>query len=428
MRRKNFFILIMMILWLGMTIRALFWGNPKSNSTTILQNESSWFVQELTNTWNILDSWNIQVDNQKKDVTEIRVMMPKYFYNSGWENFAEDLLNKQKVYIKFTFIDDLNSYRDLLYSTNFSEADLFLFPYDWNEKISTRSFSAEQSIKPYFDEQLYNILNENLVTFLPFAADPMIMYTITWYSSQNNFHSIFEYVLSREPEKPLSFPLFFGINTEDYNKTWWFKREYQDIVWYALMHYFKTNNDVHDLQTRIDSNSLQSYNIEDLNTIINAITSPECKYFPSICFQIYNFVWIRFGFLSDADIVNQYFAWRKDKFENLSKIPLPFAQLESPVRIRWRWMPSSLEDAHTVNWIYEFIKQYMNDYNEYNLRNSTLPVFRWEWNWLIDNEYIWIRAYILPSWWDYINTLRWTSKFWELIWYDTNMSAKDYLR
>lgn len=432
MWRKNFFILAMMIAWIGMILRTLFWWSPNSDDTKIIQYESSWFVQKLSNTWDTLLSWDIskpdtsKSDKSQRDFTEIRVMMPKYFYNSWWKKFAEDLLNDQKVYMKITFIDDLNFYKDLLFSPNFSGADLFLFPYDRNERISTRSFNAQQNIQPYFDQLLTPILKENQVTFLPFAADPMIMYA-TWYTSPSNFYAISEYSLNRQQEKPLSFPLFFGINTEDYKATDWFKREYQDIVRYALMHYFKTNNDVHDLQTRIDSNSLQGYNIEDLNTILNAITAPECKYFPSICLQLYNFVWIRFWFLSDKNIVNSYFSWKKDKFENLSKLPLPFSQIEAPIRIRWRAMPSSLEDPYTINWVYEFIKKYMNDHNEYNLRNSTLSVFKTgEWNWLLDNEYTWIRWYILQSWWDYINTLRWISKFWDLIKYE--ITAKEFLK
>ena len=90
-------------------------------------------------------------------------------------------------------------------------------------------------------------------------------------------------------------------------------------------------------------------------------------------------------------------------------------------------MPSSLEDVDTINWVYEFIKRYMDNHNEYNLRNSTLSVFKSnEWNWLLDNEYIWIRWYILQSWWDYVNTLRWISKFWDLIEY--KITAKEYLR
>jgi hypothetical protein len=118
-------------------------------------------------------------DKSQKDYTEIKVMMPKYFYNSGWKKFAQDLLNNQKVYINFIFIDDLNSYKNQLYNPNFSEADLFLFPYDRNEKISTRSFSAQQDIQPYFDQLLSPLIQNNQTAFLPFSADPMIMYTIS---------------------------------------------------------------------------------------------------------------------------------------------------------------------------------------------------------------------------------------------------------
>ena len=68
-------------------------------------------------------------DKSQKDYTEIKVMMPKYFYNPGWKRFAQDLLNNQKVYINFIFIDDLNSYKNQLYNPDFSEADLILFQY-----------------------------------------------------------------------------------------------------------------------------------------------------------------------------------------------------------------------------------------------------------------------------------------------------------
>ena len=119
------------------------------------------------------------IDTDTKDYTEIRVMMPRYFYNSEWKRFAQNLFDEKKVYMKFIFIDDLNQYRDQLYNPEFSEADLFLFPYDWHEKISIRSFSAEESIQSYFDQLLLNITKTNQVNFLPFAADPMVMYVLS---------------------------------------------------------------------------------------------------------------------------------------------------------------------------------------------------------------------------------------------------------
>ena len=423
MRRKGFFVLICIVLWVGMLIRTFFWWNWTNNPN--VQNSGTWFIDVLTNTWN--NDW-IQVDtwNTKKGWNnEIRVMMPRYFYNSGWEEFKNDLYKDEKVQISFTFIDDLNSYRDQLFNI-FSWADLFLFPYDWNENVSRIPFSPQDDIESIFDFVISPITQNNQAWFLPFAADPMIMYTLTWFSWLNSFYNISEYTFNRESIKPMSFPLFFGIDIEDIKDTW-FKREYQDIVRYALMHYFETNNDSHDLQTRIDSNVLQKYNIQDLNTIINAISAPECKYFPSICFQLYGFVWIRFWFLSDIDIAKQYFSWRESKFENLSKFSMPFYQLESPIRIRWRWISNYIENTDISDWINEFLIKYMNEYDKYNLRNTTLPLFKSEdWKWLIDNEYIWLRWYVLQSWWDYINTLKWKNNFQNLIEYKIN--AKEYLR
>ena len=421
MRRRWFFVLICIVLWVGMLIRTFFWWNWNNNPN--IQDNGTWFVDVLTNTWNSND-W-LTTNDKKGWNNEIRVMMPRYFYNSGWENFKNDLYKDEKVLINFIFIDDLNSYRDQLFN-NFSWADLFLFPYDWNEKVSKTQFSPQDDIEPIFDFIVSPIIKDTQSWFLPFAADPMIMYAITWFSSSNSFYNISEYTFNWESIKPMSFPIFFGIDIEDI-KNKWFKREYQDIVRYALMHYFENNNDSHDLQTRVDSNVLQKYNIEDLNAILNAISAPECKYFPSICFQLYSFVWIRFWFLSDIDIAKQYFSWRESKFENLSKFSMPFYQIESPVRIRWRWISKYIESTDIANWINDFLIKYMNEYDEYDLRNSTLPVFKSEeWNWLIDNEYIWLRWYILQSWWDYINTLKWNNNFQELIEYKIN--AKEYLR
>ena len=431
MIRKNFSILVMIVLWIGMLIRTFFWWKKNSNNENILIEESNWFMEELTNTWDTIDTWNIEIDVENildNNYTEIKVIMPKYFYNSWWKKFAEDLYKDKKVYIKFIFIDDLNSYKEQLYNENFSNADLFLFPYDRKEKTWTKSFVSEQNIQPYFDELLNFIVKDNQIFFLPFAADPMVMYTFSGYSSANTFYEISEFVLNWEPTRALSFPLFFGLTTEDADNKW-FKREYQDIIRYAFMHYFKTNNDSHDLQIRIDSNVLQKYNIQNVKTISNIITTPACKYFSSICFQIYNFVWIRFWFLSDADIINQYFSDKKTEFSSIKKFPVPFYQLESPIRIRWRWISSSLKDPNIINWVYEFIKQYMNKHNQYNLRNTTLSVFKSDQpNWLLDNIYIWLRWYVLTSWWDYINTLRWINSFWELLWYNNNMTAKEYLK
>lgn len=421
MRRRWFFVLICIVLWVGMLIRTFFWWNWNNNPN--IQDNGTWFVDVLTNTWNSND-W-LTTNDKKGWNNEIRVMMPRYFYNSGWENFKNNLYKDEKVLINFIFIDDLNSYRDQLFN-NFSWADLFLFPYDWNEKVSKTQFSPQDDIEPIFDFTVSPIIKDTQSWFLPFAADPMIMYAITWFSSSNSFYNISEYTFNWESIKPMSFPIFFGIGIEDI-KNKWFKREYQDIVRYALMHYFENNNDSHDLQTRVDSNVLQKYNIEDLNTILNAISAPECKYFPSICFQLYSFVWIRFWFLSDIDIAKQYFSWRESKFENLSKFSMPFYQIESPIRIRWWWISKYIENTDITNWINEFLIKYMNEYDEYDLRNSTLPVFKSEeWNWLIDNEYIWLRWYILQSWWDYINTLKWNNNFQELIEYKIN--AKEYLR
>ena len=427
MKREGFFILAIIVFGMWMIIWSFFWWSKNSNEE-IINNPWTWFTQELLNTWNDTTNNNaidINTPITNNGYTTINVMMPKYFYNAWWKSFAEDLYTNQKVYMNFSFTNDLNNYRDWLINNEFSEIDLFLYPYDRNDNISTRTFAFQQDISSEFDPLISSIVKNPPVSFMPFAADPMIMYVLSGYSIQSTFLDIYNFVCDWSSKKPRSFPLFYWISDEDYDNKW-FKREYQDIVRYALLHYFKTYVDSKSLSQRTSNNVFEDYKISDLNNISNALTTPECKNFPSICFQIYNFVWIRFGFLSDYDIVKQYFWNKTSDFNNLSKKVVPFFTVESPIRLWWWSMPSSLEDKDKINWVYAFLIQYMNDYNKYDLWWSTLSVFTDEWDELRYNNYIWKRWYILKTWWNYINYLKRTKLFRQLINYQ--ISAEEYIR
>jgi hypothetical protein len=59
-------------------------------------------------------------------------------------------------------------------------------------------------------------VNDSQTAFLPFAADPMIMYVLPGYYFQNNFSELSEFIYDREAKKPRSFPVFFGLLDEDY--------------------------------------------------------------------------------------------------------------------------------------------------------------------------------------------------------------------
>ena len=442
-----------MTIWIWMLIRTFFgWNWNKWNIPT---DNKPWFIEEtLTDTWNNQpynqnNTWNSTGDINNEEIqiptiqqySEIKIMMPKYLYNSGREILEEDLYENEKLKINYIFVDDLNLYKNILSNSDLSEADLFLFPYDRKDIIKTRIFSFGNNPAfdiLAFDELIQPIIKDSQIWFLPFAVDPMMMYSSIINLEQDNlskvsdnFSKIYDSIYEREPERQLAFPIFFWVTNEDYENKW-FLREYQDIVRYALIHYFKKYQDANSLWNRINTNIIEdiegfkNYNIWNLNVLTNTITQPECKYFPSICFQIYKFVGIRFWFLSDKDVIYNYFPNKINYFENLSRVAMPFSSIESPVRVRWWWIPINLQDNNTINNIYKFFVRYLNNHNKYNLRNSTLSVFKKEWNPLIDNKYIWIRWYILETWWDYIETLRSIRPFRQLIEYQ--ISPEDFLK
>ena len=440
---------------LGLVIWSFFgwwWNKTQIIESDIPQSSDTWFVENLTNTWLVddmantwlagssTDTWNIEEDvwivdttteeniAPQKDYTEVRLMMPRYFYTPAWKDFAKDLYSWEKVHINFIFIDDLNQYRDELSNGSFSDADIILFPYDWNESVKIQTFSFQKSLKPAFDDFVADIIQDWDTAFLPFSADPMIMYILPWYTL-SDFLNVSNFAYDRISQKPMSFPVFFGITDEDYyNK--WFSREYKDIMRYALLHYFTTyrnKNNEEILSARINSNTFENYNVSNINTILEKIDISECKNFPSICFQLYDLAWLRFGFVSDADIVETYFQAKQNKFDELQKQNFPFSQTETPVRIRWRAIPNSLTDIDTTNAVYRFLVKYMNSGKEYNLWNSSIPVFKSEkWSSILDNPIIWFRWYVLTTWWNFIEKLRSTRAFWQLL--DYEITAEQYLK
>lgn len=432
-----------MVWWLALVIWSFFgwWSNKtKIIESEVPQSSDTWFVNNLTDTWNNLPEPDFTTTPEKndipeKDYSEIKLMMPKYFYTPAWKDFAKDLYSWEKVHINFIFVDDLNQYRNNLSNPNFSDADIVLFPYDWNEFVKVQTFSFQKSLKPVFDDFASDIVEDTDTSFLPFAADPMIMYMLPWLTL-SKFSDISNFANNREFRKPMSFPIFFWITDEDYyNK--WFAREYQDIMRYSLLHYFTTYRNITNQETLsalIDSNNLsdwnneiQNYNVSNLNTILSTIDIPECKYFPWICFQLYDLVWLRFGFLSDTDVVQTYFQTKQSKFTQLQKLNFPFYETESPVRIRWRAIPESLTDINTTNAVYRFLVKYMNSHSQYDLRNTTLPVFKSEDSPSInDNPYVWFRWYILTSGWNFLEKLKSTRAFRQLL--DYEITAEQYLK
>ena len=434
MKRGTFLILVMMVWWLWLIIWSFFgWksnGNP-TDQPQIPQSSDTWFESNLTNTWNTQEPSTTPTginETLKKKYTDIRLIMPKYFYTPERKDFANDLYSWEKIHINFVFINDLNQYRDTLSNKNFSEADIVLFPYDRSELVKIQTFSFQKSLKPAFDDWVWDIIEDWNTPFLPFAADPMIMYMLPGYTL-TGFSDISNFAYDREPQKPMSFPIFFWITDEDYyNK--WFSREYQDIMRYALLHYFtvynnKTNEEI--LSARVNSNAFENYDVSNLNAILNRINISECKHFPSICFQLYDLVWLRFGFLSDADIVQTYFQTKESKFTELQKLNFPFYDTEVPVRVRWRAIPESVKDIDTINAVYRFLVKYMNSGKEYDLRNSTLPVFKpEEWTSIINHPFVWFRWYILTTWWNFMEKLKATRPFRQLL--DYEITAAQYLK
>ena len=183
-----------MVGWIGMILRVFFWW---WNGNEPIQDDPTWIIKEIAQTGeNQISTGNNEIISNQTwiqlpdEILEIRVMMPRYFYTAGRKNFAQDLYTQQKIYIKFNFTDNLNVYKSFVYNSNFDEADLILIPYDRIENVPVRTFTFQQNLNTVFDQLISPIVSNERTTFLPFAADPVVMYTLNWYESPSNFWEI----------------------------------------------------------------------------------------------------------------------------------------------------------------------------------------------------------------------------------------------
>jgi len=153
--------------------------------------------------------------------------------------------------------------------------------------------------------------------------------------TQASFSEITDYVYQWEASKPLSFPLFFGLDSAflsdgDMNYS------VQSLVRYGLMHYFLGQKDRAALQTWMDTNVLQLYSVEAVRKVGQLLFSSviHCEEYPNVCFLLYGFTDISLGFLSDRLVMQKLFPMRN---LSLQHFPLPFASVEQPMRL-WGWV------------------------------------------------------------------------------------------
>ena len=115
MKKESFFVLAIIVFWIGACIWAMFWWSSSKKDMEINNTSSwTWFTKELLETWNnkpdnsLNNSWNSEINSNsnEKKYFEIKVLMPRYFYNAWRKSFAEDLYEEQKQHPKPLWIPD----------------------------------------------------------------------------------------------------------------------------------------------------------------------------------------------------------------------------------------------------------------------------------------------------------------------------------
>lgn len=405
----------LLIFWFLSCLWIIFWDLPSTETA-----ETNW-EEPIAQVFS-LGKEKINLPSLTQEPQELNILIPKYIYNSGFESLKELFKNEKNIILQFHFQDSAAEYYEELFTKDsFSGIDLALIPYDRTARLSIKAFAFRESISPFFLPIVEEITNKEQISLLPFALDPLGIYTYSGTIKESSFSSLAEYVLTRDQKKPYSFPIFLGAKRQDSATAFSQAFEYQSLIWQTMLNYAERYNDNSALQSWIDINILQQYVPENIKTILEILSPqvPHCSEFPSLCLLLYRFTDGRFGFLSDLDIITHFFANKSAETKNLTFSPLPFSSLQSPLRLRGRVIPNQVINQGNA---YLFLQEYMTLWSRgaLDLWGNTISAFSGtEQSFTASN-------FILEEGETFLFQQQNHREFWQLL--DFELSAKDYLQ
>ncbi|MCK9467262.1 MAG: hypothetical protein M0P94_02945 [Candidatus Absconditabacterales bacterium] len=314
--------------------------------------------QELLSDPNEIVQPEIQKDLIK--VGDLTVVMPKFFENTEFEKIAREL-NDKEINIDFEYINSISKYRQLILS-EIAQDKVYLLPSNWIKGMELEIISIGENPKVYFHRIFNDILGVNDNTIIPYSIDPAIIIKKSGISVGNNWESLLTFTAIWEQNKSYSMPIIWGIGKNDIK---FLERgdgpfeNYFDILFLQLEQ-IKENNNIAELKNMLDVESLAldySYDFVKFKQLYESIAKKDksCELFPAICLMSYNFGDIKFGFLSDFDILEKYFTGNKTMLEvaNFNNSSLSY-----PIKGRVFVVPKGSEKINLAN---EFFKEYLKE-------------------------------------------------------------------
>lgn len=341
--------------------------------TETLQQEYQDLLSNTSSASNILSI--LEEDNAlaKKTTGELSITMLDFFVNDEFIKI-KNTLKQQEINTNFQTVENFSTYKNLIKS-GLNTSDIYLIPSDRLKNLEVETINIWENPKPYFHSIFNNLVTSTDNKYIPYAIDPIITLTKATTNIWSNRESLFSHTTLRTQPKKYAMPLIRWIWKNDIRllERWeWPFENYFDIL-YQHIKQIQNTNQVSELKNMLDTEKITldyKYNFVTFKQLTDTINKrdPNCKLFPAICLMSYNFGDIKFGFLSDLDILDTYFSWNQNDFRIKN-----FNSIENSYPVRWRVFVIA-KNSPNINLANKFFQQYLSESinNNTGLRNNTL--------------------------------------------------------
>lgn len=359
------------------------WQEVTQEQEEIIQDYSELLNNQFQENTNIENRENLSV------TWNINILLPEFLFSKWLENIWKQLEEKE-IYVNFNKIVKLSDYKKDIKSW-LKNNDILLLPSDWLKWLNLENINIWENPKPYFHEIFENIVSINENKFIPYSIDPIVNLKKPWIESIESRADLFLYTTLWKQNKKYSMPLIRWFWKNDIRLLERLQEPFENhfITLYEHIKNIKQTKNSSELNNMLDYQSISldyKYDFAVFKQLYKTIQKrdPNCEKFPAICLLSYNFWDIKFWFISDLDILSNYFSGNNIIF-NIE----PFFNSQENYPVRW-WIfvvPKNNEKILLAN---EFFKKYMYESIEKGtwIRNNTLPAVNKNYDtFKLDNKY-----------------------------------------
>lgn len=328
-----------------------------------IQAQIEWYQQQEIQ---VIDEW-------LPTTWEMNLVLPAFFSNNWLDQIVARLWDLD-IQLTFKYVGTISELKEIVQNSFFSN-DMYLLPKDWIDSLDLEWIYVWENIKPYFANVFQDIVSGEENTFVPYSLDPLITIKKTLVWDIPTWWDIFTYVMLWTSNRQYSFPILWWTNNDDIDliQAWDEPFENYFDTLYRQLKLIKDKKNANELNSMLDIDKidiLNKYNYTNFQNLYNLInkSNSNCERFPWNCLMSYKFADIKFGYLSDFDILDRYFSENDNDFDIAN-----FTNIDSYYPARWWWFVVP-KWSKNINLSTELIKQYLILANEWvDLWNNTLP-------------------------------------------------------